>query len=245
MKKNKLSRHNFLQIVAGLGIVPLMSKLQRFFPEVYTTNAKIDAKARAILQIPDDLIFKAIDGEKAEKLIQQVLNNTNVRILSESLASYHPITKESHVTSLLWANGTQKANVISIPFIDHQNNIAVLQYVTKNGFSEINMVEFLDQKDLKKAKIHSIEKGNISTFEVNPEVAFAEGSDNNLSSTCTPSILIQCLGLWGCSGYALVVCSAALLLCPFTIWSCFAVYTCLLYCGGAWSYCFCWACGGC
>ena len=243
MNKNNWSRRKFLHMVSGLSIVPFIGKLQKFFPETDTAFTKSDAKVRAILQIPDDLVMQVIDGEKAAMMISQALEYNDARILEKSLTSFQPIIKEAHITSLSWANGTQNATVISVPFSDPQNNIATLQCVTKDGAAEINMVEFLDQKDWTKAKIHTIKNGEISTFDANPGSTIAGASVSSLDSTCTPEILIQCLGLWGCSGLALATCAAALILCPFTIWSCVAVYVCTLYCGGAWSYCFCWACG--
>lgn len=243
MKKNIWSRRKFLQIFSGLSVVPIMGNLQKFFPETNATFLRSDAKVRAVLQIPDDLVMESLDEEKAAKIISQVLEYKDAHILLKSQASFEPVTKEAHVTTMSWANGTLNATVISIPLRDPQNNIATLQCVTKDGVAEINMVEFLDQKDWTKAKIHTIKNGDISIFDANPSSTIAGGPVETQASACTAQTLIQCLGLWGCSGLALATCAAALILCPFTIWSCIAVYTCTLYCGGAWSYCFCWACG--
>lgn len=243
MKKSNWSRRKFLQMVSGLSFVPVMGGLQKFFPEINSSYRRGDAKLRSVLQIPDDLVMHAFDEEKSAKIVSRALNFSDSRTLVKSLPSFQPVTSQAHVTDMSWANGTQKATVISIPFKDPQNNIAVLQCVMNDAVAEINVVQFLDKEDWTSAKIHTIKNGNVSIIDANLHSIKLGEPIETQASACTAQTLIQCLGLWGCSGLALATCAAGLILCPFTIWSCIAVYTCSLYCGGAWSYCFCWACG--
>lgn len=243
MGNNRFSRRQFLQMASGLGIVPLVGKLQKFFPEADTAFANNDEKIRAILQIPNDLEMKIIEGKQAEMMISQALAYKDAKKLQKSLKSFAPVVDEAHVTEMSWENGMQNVTVISIPFMNPEGDTAVLQCVIKDEVAEINMAEFLNQDDLSKAKIHTVKNGKIAGFDADLATTSVGRQLVTESSTCTAQILIQCLGLWGCSGLALTTCATALLLCPFTIWSCIAVYTCTLYCGGAWSQCYCWACG--
>jgi len=243
MNKNKFSRRKFLQVFAGFSIVPVLDKLHKFFPEINQIYTERDATVRAILDVPDDIVMEVIKGKKASEMISQVLQSHDAHLLTSKLRTYHPVMKESRVTSLSWADGSQNAVVISIPFTDPDKNLAVLQYTKNDSNTQTSMVKFLNKKDLTKARLYTVENGEVLSFSGSLEANNLGLAATTQSSTCTASILIQCLGLWGCSGYGLAVCAAALILCPFTIVSCFAVYTCVLYCGGAWSYCFCWACG--
>jgi hypothetical protein len=234
-------RRKFLRKMSSLSLVPLLGGLQKFFPEINTVWAKSDAKMKAFLNIPEDLVMKAFEAEKASQVSLETLGKKESKTLLSGLVSFEPVIKEAHVTSLSWANGDQNALVVSIPLMNPQKRVATLISVTKDGVSEINLVEFLEDQNWTKAKIHTIKEGKVSSIDASAQATLSGASA--AADTCTADILIQCLGLWGCSGLALSTCAAALILCPFTIFSCVAVYTCTLYCGGAWSYCFCWACG--
>jgi hypothetical protein len=243
MNKKNVSRRQFLHMLSGIGVTPFIAKLSKFFPETNSSLAKRDAKVRALLELPEDLEMQAIEGDQAAAIISQVLEYGDTVKLLKSFKPYKPALDGAHVTAISWEYGAKKATVVSIPFTHAKTGVAVLQCVLKDEAAEIFMVKFQDQENLSVAKVYTVKNGEAAVFDADLATTPVGGPAVIAEGTCTAQILIQCLGLWGCSGLALTTCAAALILCPFTIWSCIAVYTCALYCGGAWSYCFCWACG--
>jgi hypothetical protein len=242
MKRKGVSRREFLSMVSGLGIATAIGKLLKFFPEVDSALAQGGTPINPLLQAPKDLVLKPIQGQAASQVISQALKSKDVRALREKLPAFQPALGESKVTSAVWSKGTQKATVVAIPFTNPQKAEAVLQYITVNGVTQSIMVEFTDPSNLTKARMYSVANQQVnfvdSTSNVQPG-----GLSTASGSNCNKNKMIACLQAWGCSGLALTLCIAAFISCPFFIGSCIAAWACTLYCGGAFSKCWCWLCG--
>lgn len=161
MNKKSVSRRDFLKIVSGLGIAPVLGKLLKFFPEVDSVWAKGGTSTNTLLQPPKDLILKPIQGQKASQIISQVLGSDDVRTLQGKLPSFQPIVDEARVTSAVWSKGTQQAIVVAIPFKNLQEAEAVLQHVTTNGIPQPVMIEFTDKADMTKARMYTVAKNQV------------------------------------------------------------------------------------
>lgn len=191
--------------------------------------------------LPDDLVVEPIKGEKASNIIASVMEKADGLALRGALPSFHPVPNEARVTSAVWAEGTQQAIIVAIHFTNHHGEGAILQQITLNGTVEsITMVRIPDNLDTTKAKIYKIVNKQVDVINLG---AMSSGFANATSTSCTRDLMISCLQQYGCSGWTLVACITALLTCPFTLWGCVAAYACTLYCGGAWSNCWCLLCG--
>jgi len=237
MSKKRLSRREFLNFASKLGITTAIGSLLSFFPEAKMAFAKGSADGGPIPEMPEDMVMTAIEGDKAQKWVATVLKNRETKMLRKSLSSpqYHPVADSAQVTSLAWEGGTQQATVVSISFNHPKGGEAVLLHIILNGVAHSAMAEYADPSDFSNATFYLIEgdKAVAAVSDITPQVL----------STCTVENMVQCLGLWGCAGYGLTACITAFILCPWLPPSCVAAYVCTLWCGGAFSKCYCWACG--
>lgn len=244
MNKKSFSRRDFVRVMSGIGVVGISEKLLKFFPEVKPVLAKGGSSTGTSLpSLPDDLVVEPIKGEKASNIISSVMEKADGLALRRALPSFHPVPNEARVTSAVWAEGTQKAIIVAIHFTNHHGEGAILQQVTLNGtLKSITMVRIPDNLDTTKARIYKIVNKQVDVINIG---ATPSGVANvtSTSTSCTRDLMISCLQQYGCSGWTLTACIASLLTCPWTLWGCVAAYACTLYCGGAWSNCWCLLCG--
>ena len=243
MDAKNFSRRSFLRILSRAGSAVVVGKIMRFFPEIETVWAKGETLANSYLQIPDDIVLKAVRGEEALEQIHLALKNDNARHLHRSLPSFKPDIKQSRVTSATWSSGAQQALIVEVPFTNPHEFEAVLLYVVTNGVPQTVIVEFVDPLDKTRAKVYTLSSKEVSVEEASPRILAIDSSASVTATSCTTSCIINCLPTYGCSGMALTLCAASLLSCPFFLGSCIAAAVCTLYCGVAFSKCVCKCCG--
>ena len=156
--------------------------------------------------------------------------------MRDALPSFQPVPNEARVSSATWSRGAQNATIVSIHFVNHQGEEAVLQYVTLNGTSETVMVVIPDNLDTTKAKIYTIVDKQVNVIDT-ADATQSGGAIAAAGPNCNQTQMINCLRAWGCSGWALTSCIVAFLSCPFTLWGCVAAFASSAYCGGAFTRC--------
>jgi hypothetical protein len=215
-----------------IGFASLAAPLAQLFPEANIVAGKEGpGTAAAILKKPDDLLLRVIEGKQASNLISDVLSHEDVRTLLGVLPAYSPVIGEARVQSGAWQRGRHRAVGVSIPLIDAMAGEAALLYVETDGVPSSVLVEFPNPADRTNARIHVASGGRVTDVDTLAAAA---------TTACTVDCLLRCLPLYGCSGLALTLCTAALLTCPFFFPTCFAAWGCTLYCGGAFAQCNCW-----
>lgn len=240
MNRKSFSRRDFFRIVSSLGISTALAKLLNFFPEVDPAFAK---SREALPPLPPDLVVKPIKGKKAAQILSQVMESADALALRGALpAEFEAVLQEARVSSATWARGTQNAIIVSVPFVNHQGEQAVLQQITLNGVTESVMAVIPGDLDTTQAKIYTVVDEQVNVIDTalaaSPDVAAAA-----VPPTCTRTAVINCVKASGCSGLALTMCITSLLTCPWTVIGCIAATVCTAYCGVSFSRCWCKLCG--
>lgn len=244
MNKKVFSRRDFLRMISGLSGATVLGKLLNFFPEADPVFAKSDPSTNDSLPpLPSDLVVEPIEGKKASVIISEVMKSADGLALRSRLPSpFQPVLKEARVSSAVWANRTQNALLVSIPFLNHQGEDAVLQQVTLNGATETMMVVIPEDLDITKARIYTIGGKEIRVIDAATTTAF-DAVAAAVPPTCNRTAIINCVKGSGCSGLALTMCVTSLLTCPWTVIGCIAATVCTIYCGVSFSKCWCRLCG--
>ena len=233
MNKRQISRRGFLDRIAKITSAAVLAKFLKFIPEASTVFANTGGSKNGYP--PKDANIQQLSGDEAQKIIEYSINNKTSQQLQNFLSDFSPQLDNAFVISVSWTDEETKENLegpaAAITLKNGSDVEAYLYFSSINGDDQFALVKpLINNQKFEAVDVYTVQDNAIGTQRVDVS--------QTRSDLCTVDCMVQCLQLYGCSGYAITVCMASIIACVAAPPACIVAYACTLYCGGAFSICF-------